>query len=382
MKKSILLAMTALGAAGTVHAAKIDFSKISAQANWVAHADFDALRTSEVGAFIIAQAKKTPEAAKGIATLKAIFGIDLDALSHFTAYGRGEPNKGIFSLKGGFDAERLQAMIELNESYSAQKHSGTVIHLFDKHQDDPKAVAFTAKDEIVGSPSSGHTKHGLDVTAGKAPSLEPKGIHKSLSGLIPYPIVLASVDVKGVAEFNKVAEGPEAVIIQKANSIGLEYLRATFHLGLGGYGAEGKTQGLAAYGDPTQFDAYMHEIEVTADGGVILSDQLKGQSSALATEGGYLNTQILTNRFLDNHGIRRIAPEPLTEDHNNLAASVQKMLEEVVEDKGVKVFVDPTALMYLIGAEMDWRESKFESGFVFNNPNETDRCGCGESFRI
>jgi iron-sulfur cluster assembly protein len=63
-------------------------------------------------------------------------------------------------------------------------------------------------------------------------------------------------------------------------------------------------------------------------------------------------------------------------------AHEKKMLEEVVEDKGVKVFVDPTALMYLIGAEMDWRESKFESGFVFNNPNETDRCGCGESFRI
>ena len=56
--------------------------------------------------------------------------------------------------------------------------------------------------------------------------------------------------------------------------------------------------------------------------------------------------------------------------------------DRVIESNGVKVFVDPTALMYLIGAEMDYRESKFESGFVFNNPNETDRCGCGESFRI
>jgi iron-sulfur cluster assembly protein len=63
-------------------------------------------------------------------------------------------------------------------------------------------------------------------------------------------------------------------------------------------------------------------------------------------------------------------------------AREKKQFEEVVEDKGVKVFVDPTALMYLIGAELDYRESKFESGFVFTNPNETDRCGCGESFRI
>ncbi len=59
-----------------------------------------------------------------------------------------------------------------------------------------------------------------------------------------------------------------------------------------------------------------------------------------------------------------------------------KPFEETILTGGVKVFVDPTALMYLIGAEMDYRESKFESGFVFNNPNETDRCGCGESFTI
>lgn len=56
--------------------------------------------------------------------------------------------------------------------------------------------------------------------------------------------------------------------------------------------------------------------------------------------------------------------------------------EEVVEDKGVKVFVDPTALMYLIGAEMDYVEDKLRSGFVFNNPNEKSRCGCGESFSV
>lgn len=56
--------------------------------------------------------------------------------------------------------------------------------------------------------------------------------------------------------------------------------------------------------------------------------------------------------------------------------------EEVVEDKGVKIFIAPTAFMYLLGSEMDYRESKFEAGFVFNNPNEADRCGCGESFRV
>lgn len=54
--------------------------------------------------------------------------------------------------------------------------------------------------------------------------------------------------------------------------------------------------------------------------------------------------------------------------------------EDVVEGGGVKFFVDPMAVMYLLGSELDYQESKMESGFVFTNPNETGRCGCGESF--
>ena len=56
--------------------------------------------------------------------------------------------------------------------------------------------------------------------------------------------------------------------------------------------------------------------------------------------------------------------------------------EEMIEEKGVKVFIDPKAIMYLLGTEMDYREEKFSSQFVFKNPNETERCGCGESFKI
>ena len=56
--------------------------------------------------------------------------------------------------------------------------------------------------------------------------------------------------------------------------------------------------------------------------------------------------------------------------------------EEIIEDKGVKVFIDPTAVMYLLGTEMDYKEEKFSSQFIFKNPNETERCGCGESFKV
>ena len=56
--------------------------------------------------------------------------------------------------------------------------------------------------------------------------------------------------------------------------------------------------------------------------------------------------------------------------------------DEVVEDKGVKVLIDPKAIMYLLGTEMDYKKEELSSSFVFKNPNETERCGCGESFKV
>lgn len=56
--------------------------------------------------------------------------------------------------------------------------------------------------------------------------------------------------------------------------------------------------------------------------------------------------------------------------------------DEILEDKGVTILIDPKATMFIIGTEMDYVEDKLESGFVFSNPNEKGRCGCGESFHV
>ena len=63
-------------------------------------------------------------------------------------------------------------------------------------------------------------------------------------------------------------------------------------------------------------------------------------------------------------------------------AKEAKKNEEIIEDKGVKVFIDSNAVMYLLGTEMDYKKDKFSSQFIFKNPNETERCGCGESFKV
>ena len=63
-------------------------------------------------------------------------------------------------------------------------------------------------------------------------------------------------------------------------------------------------------------------------------------------------------------------------------ADAQQPMDEVVETGGVKLLIDPKASLFLIGTEMDYVEEKLKSGFVFTNPNEKGRCGCGESFHV
>ena len=63
-------------------------------------------------------------------------------------------------------------------------------------------------------------------------------------------------------------------------------------------------------------------------------------------------------------------------------ADGQQPMDEVVEASGIKLLIDPKASLFLIGTEMDYEEEKLKSGFVFRNPNEKGRCGCGESFHV
>jgi iron-sulfur cluster assembly protein len=63
------------------------------------------------------------------------------------------------------------------------------------------------------------------------------------------------------------------------------------------------------------------------------------------------------------------------------ADSVAKF-DEVVEDKGVKLLIDPKAVLFLLGTEMDYKADKMQAQFIFNNPNQVSACGCGESVQL
>jgi iron-sulfur cluster assembly protein len=63
-------------------------------------------------------------------------------------------------------------------------------------------------------------------------------------------------------------------------------------------------------------------------------------------------------------------------------ADAVRPTDEVVEDRGVKLLIDPKAVMFLLGTEMDYKTEKLSAQFVFNNPNQTSACGCGESVQL
>jgi iron-sulfur cluster assembly protein len=68
--------------------------------------------------------------------------------------------------------------------------------------------------------------------------------------------------------------------------------------------------------------------------------------------------------------------------YNVLQANKINEQDEIVKKDGVNFIIAPSAILFLIGCTIDWKKEKFKNGFTFENPNETARCGCGESFSV
>lgn len=104
-----------------------------------------------------------------------------------------------------------------------------------------------------------------------------------------------------------------------------------------------------------------------------LSDAAAGQIARILQEAS--NDYIAVRVGVENGGCAGMA-------YTMSYANEQGPHDEVVEDKGVKLFIEPTAILFLLGTELDYQVDKLSAQFVFNNPNETSACGCGESVNI
>src|SRR3982750_3575804 len=108
--------------------------------------------------------------------------------------------------------------------------------------------------------------------------------------------------------------------------------------------------------------------------------QVRGLTEAAAARIAELTTRADSEIVGLRVGIKNggCAGQPYTVEY----AHDIKPTDEVVEDKGVKVLVDPKAVLFLLGTEMDYKADKMQAQFIFNNPNQISACGCGESVQL
>lgn len=113
---------------------------------------------------------------------------------------------------------------------------------------------------------------------------------------------------------------------------------------------------------------------------------LNSQESIIAITDGALShvKELLNNRGKPSYGLRigikSGGCSGLTYEVSY--ADEKGKYDEELQTDDIKILIDPKAVMYLLGTEMDYQETDFKSGFVFNNPNEKGKCGCGKSFNI
>ena len=129
MKKNLLLLSTLLVTIiGKASEKQIGLEKIPPSANWIAHLDFEAFRSSKIGAFVLQDILKAPHIEQKMTGLKNAFGVDIDQLGFVTAHGSGKKDEGFIYAQGGFNTKQLEGFASLNEKVEIKTVKGHKIY--------------------------------------------------------------------------------------------------------------------------------------------------------------------------------------------------------------------------------------------------------------
>ena len=202
--KKVLLILSAAGISFSSLAAKpLDFSKISKDANWLIHMDFDAMRNSDVGVFMRDTMEKIPEAVDRMEKMKETYGVDIDGFSYLTMSGSGERHKGIAIMKGGLDPEIVIDFAESREELEVTRIGKQKVYSSSKGRH-PMAFAALKKGVFVGGPDTDYVSEGIMLSKGKAASYKGHPILQTITESIDDPGFVFFADVKGAAKNNEI----------------------------------------------------------------------------------------------------------------------------------------------------------------------------------
>ena len=199
MKKFLLflstLLVTITGIASEKH---IGLEKIPPSANWIAHLDFEAFRSSEIGAFVLQDILKAPNIEQKMTGLKNALGVDIDQLGFVTAYGSGEKNVGVVYAQGGFNTKQLEGFASLNEKVEIKTVKGQKIYSAPK-------VAFSplGPDSMIAATNGELLKAGLNARLGNNKKQKNNTIGDRLNELVEKPIAIIIAQIPKVRKMVK-----------------------------------------------------------------------------------------------------------------------------------------------------------------------------------
>ena len=277
MKKALLILFATGLSLLPVAAKPLDLSKISKDANWLMHMDFDAMRNSDIGVFMRDTMEKIPEALDRMEQIKDTYGVDIDGFSYLTMSGSGERHKGIAIMKGGIDTDKMVDFVKSKDSIEVSRIGKQKVYSSSKGRHS-MAFAPLNKGVIVGGPDSAYVSEGIMLAKGKAPAYKGHPILQTITNSIEDPGFIFFADVKGAAKDNDL--DPRAKLM-------LEKVKA------GGI-AIGEDKGqirLIAVVETTSEET-CEQVEAMIRGGMALVDMRKAQDKRL-------------ERFLQGHSIKR-----------------------------------------------------------------------------
>ena len=199
MKKPLLLLSTLLVTiSGTASEKQIGLEKIPSSANWIAHLDFEAFRSSKIGAFVLQDILKAPHIEQKMTGLKNAFGVDIDQLGFVTAHGSGKKDEGFIYAQGGFNTKQLEGFASLNEKVEIKTVKGHKIYSAPK-------VAFSplGPDSMIAATNEEILKAGLNARLGNNTKQKNNPILNRLNELVKKPIVTITAQIPKVRKMEK-----------------------------------------------------------------------------------------------------------------------------------------------------------------------------------
>lgn len=295
MKEKLIYSALMFAFLVTADSKPLDLSKVSKDANWVIHMDFESMRDSEVGSFMLDYMEEVPEAVDRMEHMKRKYGVDMKTFSYLTMSGTGEKHKGIAIMKGGIDPKALTQFADSQDSLDVSQIGKQKVYSANRGRHS-MAFAILKKGFVVGGPDDLYVSEGIQLAKSKTSKYDGHPLLDVLQKQIKNPGFLFFADVKNGSKMHDIHPRAKAMI-ENVRSAGIVI------------GDDAGSLGLTAVIETTSEET-CQQVEAMVRGGMAMVDLKKASDKRI-------------EKFILGHSIKRKG--------NTLWINIDFSMEAIVE---------------------------------------------------